>query len=88
MTYEPAPMTLAQAKYSAETAICARVRTVTQAAMSHSPARPGMGGRAVAHIMTVCHQVPSPTVVMRHLGLFYYWHMFNVIPTIGRIICR
>ena len=40
------------------------------------------------HLIAVCHQVPSPTVVMHHLGIFYYWQPFNLIPTIGRIICR
>jgi hypothetical protein len=42
----------------------------------------------VLHILTVCLQVPSPAVVMHHLGLFYYWHIFNSIPTLGRIVCR
>ena len=39
------------------------------------------------HMLATCHQVPSPTVVMHHLGLFYYWRQYNVVPTLGRIVC-
>jgi hypothetical protein len=39
---------------------------------------------AVAH----CHQVPSATHLMHQLGLFYQWHIWNVLPPKARIICR
>ena len=41
----------------------------------------------LTHLATTCHQFPSPTVVMHHLGLFYYWHWFSVRQDAGRIIC-
>ena len=44
----------------------------------------------MAHILTTCHQIPSPAVVMHHLGIFYYWHIWQ--PTVDRwtahIVCR
>lgn len=36
----------------------------------------------------LCHQVPSALTVMHHLGMFYYWHVWNVVPTLGRIVCK
>jgi predicted TIM-barrel fold metal-dependent hydrolase len=38
-------------------------------------------------LSAICHQVPSMAVVMHHLGLFYYWHVWNMIPQ-ARIVCR
>jgi len=26
--------------------------------------------------------------VMHHLGMFYYWHLWNVTTDAGRIVCR
>jgi hypothetical protein len=40
-----------------------------------------------ALVMTFCHQVPSAAVVMRHLGIFYYWHIWQPIP-LARVVCR
>ena len=34
----------------------------------------------------MCHQVPSIAVVIHHLGLFYYWHIWNILDT-ARIVC-
>lgn len=42
----------------------------------------------IIHAVAHCHQVPSPTVVMHRLGLFYYWHIWNVTGNAGRIVCK
>lgn len=34
-----------------------------------------------------CYQVPGALVVMHHLGLFFFWHVWNVIP-VARVVCR
>lgn len=42
-------------------------------------------------LTAICHQVPSATVVMHHLGLFYFWQLFDRIPGPwlgGHIVCK
>ena len=42
----------------------------------------------IIHIITTCHQVPSPSAVFHHLGMFYQWHPFMKAPFAGHQVCR
>lgn len=35
----------------------------------------------------LCEQFPSMIQVMHHVGMFFYWHIWNVTTGGGRIIC-
>ncbi len=41
----------------------------------------------ILHALATCIQVPSPGVVIRHLGLYYYWSTQYTIPVI-RMVCH
>jgi hypothetical protein len=33
----------------------------------------------------ICQQIPSVLEVIRHLGMFYYWHVWETIPVIKTV---
>ena len=34
----------------------------------------------------VCHMVPSFAQAIRDLGIFYYWHIWDIIP-VSQFLC-